>query len=164
LSSIASKGQNNVAFASYNHIGNTSGCVDVLLESGRAAEAALYARTYAPSEVPRTLSAWKNSKKASGVDNKKGGAGRVNGVGANGVANLKKEKRGAGGGEAKAVEALADPEENPEAFVEGWEEALRKEQEARKGRRRDDGEDEGRRREEVLENGNGNVEEEEESS
>ena len=43
------KGQNNVAFACRLQLGETDKCVELLVKTGRAPEAALFARTYAPS-------------------------------------------------------------------------------------------------------------------
>ena len=42
------KGQNNLAFASLLQLGNAKACVDLLVKTHRAPEAALFARTYAP--------------------------------------------------------------------------------------------------------------------
>ncbi len=42
------KGHNNIAFASLLQIGAASACVDLLVKTDRAPEAALFARTYAP--------------------------------------------------------------------------------------------------------------------
>ncbi|KIJ57284.1 hypothetical protein M422DRAFT_57615 [Sphaerobolus stellatus SS14] len=55
------KGQNNLAFATLLQLGDAKGCVDLLVKTGRAPEAALFARTYAPSEVPKATEAWKSS-------------------------------------------------------------------------------------------------------
>lgn len=44
----ASRGQNNIAFASLLQLGDAKACVDLLVKTDRAAEAALFARTYAP--------------------------------------------------------------------------------------------------------------------
>lgn len=44
----ASRGQNNIALASLLQLGDASGCVDLLIKTERAPEAALFARTYAP--------------------------------------------------------------------------------------------------------------------
>ena len=46
--SIEEKGQNNLAFASLFQLGDTNACVDLLIKTQRAPEAALFARTYAP--------------------------------------------------------------------------------------------------------------------
>lgn len=42
------KGQNNLAFASRLQLGDTDACVNLLVKTDRAPEAALFARTYAP--------------------------------------------------------------------------------------------------------------------
>jgi len=55
----STKGQNNVAFASLLQLGDATGCVDLLVKTDRAPEAALFARTYAPSAVPQAVKAWK---------------------------------------------------------------------------------------------------------
>lgn len=41
-------GANNLAFATFFQLGDTKACVDLLVKTNRAAEAALFARTYAP--------------------------------------------------------------------------------------------------------------------
>ena len=43
------KGQNNVAFTCRLQLGETDKHVELLVKTGRAPEAALFARTYAPS-------------------------------------------------------------------------------------------------------------------
>ncbi|KAG7447824.1 coatomer protein [Guyanagaster necrorhizus] len=59
LSSKASeKGLNNLAFATLFQLGDASSCVDLLMKTQRAPEAALFARTYAPSQVPKAVNAW----------------------------------------------------------------------------------------------------------
>lgn len=55
----ATSGATNIAFACALQLGETTECVDLLLSSDRAPEAALFARTYAPSQVPRAVTAWK---------------------------------------------------------------------------------------------------------
>lgn len=40
-------------------MGDTSACVDLLLSTDRIPEAALFARTYAPSQVSRVVKLWK---------------------------------------------------------------------------------------------------------
>jgi coatomer subunit beta' len=60
------KGQNNVAFNCFFQIGDVASCIDVLIKTGRAPEAALFARTYAPSAVPATVKTWKKSLESSG--------------------------------------------------------------------------------------------------
>lgn len=53
------KGQNNLAFVALVQLGQVERCVDLLIETGRAPEAALFARTYAPRSV--SLSPQKNT-------------------------------------------------------------------------------------------------------
>ncbi|KAF8642799.1 hypothetical protein AX16_009432 [Volvariella volvacea WC 439] len=53
------KGQNNLAFAVQLQLGDSKACVDLLIKTNRAPEAALFARTYAPSQAPKAVEAWK---------------------------------------------------------------------------------------------------------
>jgi len=55
------KGQNNLSFAVRLQLGDTHGCVDLLTKTDRAPEAALFARTYAPSLVPNAVDAWRTT-------------------------------------------------------------------------------------------------------
>ncbi|BGP29737.1 Coatomer subunit beta' [Rhodotorula toruloides] len=59
------QGAFNIAFAAALQIGESSKCVDTLLATDRAPEAALFARTYAPSQAPRALKAWKKQLEAA---------------------------------------------------------------------------------------------------
>lgn len=114
---IASKGQNNLAFAAYWQLGDSKSAIDLLVNTDRAPEAALLARTYAPryvfltsrslksiltssrySRVPKALGAWRTE-----LENK---------------------------GKAKTAASLADPArgEEQELFEEGWAEALAREE------------------------------------
>ncbi|KAJ7890672.1 coatomer protein [Mycena olivaceomarginata] len=52
------KGQNNLAFATLFQLGDPSACVDLLIKTGRAPEAALFARTYAPSRAAKAVDVW----------------------------------------------------------------------------------------------------------
>jgi len=54
------KGANNLAFATFFQLGDTKACVDLLVKTNRAPEAALFARTYAPSLVPQTVDLWRS--------------------------------------------------------------------------------------------------------
>jgi Coatomer WD associated region len=47
----ARKGQNNLAFASLLQLGDAKACVDLLVNTDRAPEAALFARTYTPRYI-----------------------------------------------------------------------------------------------------------------
>ncbi|KIY50151.1 coatomer protein [Fistulina hepatica ATCC 64428] len=58
------KGQNNLAFATHLQLGNTNACLDLLIKTHREPEAAMFARTYAPSQVPRAVEAWRTSLQA----------------------------------------------------------------------------------------------------
>ena len=58
-SSSASHGKANVAFAAALLLGDAGAAVDVLAAAGRAPEAALFARSHAPSKVSAALAAWK---------------------------------------------------------------------------------------------------------
>ncbi|KAG6836087.1 hypothetical protein H0H93_011499 [Arthromyces matolae] len=53
------KGQNNLAFATRFQLGDAGACVDLLVKTQRAPEAALFARTYAPSHTSKAVEAWK---------------------------------------------------------------------------------------------------------
>ncbi|KAI5120315.1 hypothetical protein M0805_000375 [Coniferiporia weirii] len=53
------KGQNNIAFATRLQLGDSEACVNLLVKTERAPEAALFARTYAPSLVPKAVDAWR---------------------------------------------------------------------------------------------------------
>jgi coatomer subunit beta' len=68
LEALASKaetqGQNNLAFAAVWQLGDADKCVDLLVKTERAPEAALFARTYAPSQAPKAVEAWKADLKA----------------------------------------------------------------------------------------------------
>jgi len=53
------KGANNLAFATLFQLGNTKACVDLLIKTQRIPEAAMFARTYSPSLVPKAVDAWR---------------------------------------------------------------------------------------------------------
>jgi len=50
---------NNVTFMCYYLLGDVTKCIDLLIETQRIPEAALFARTYAPSQVSRVVAVWK---------------------------------------------------------------------------------------------------------
>jgi coatomer subunit beta' len=114
---VVEKGQNNLAFAALLQLGDPEKCVDLLIKTGRASEAALFARTYAPrylsscflpflpsltpsldSKISTALKAWQTSLQT-----------------------------GSSSSRGKLVASIADPEKNPEVFEEGWEESLKRE-------------------------------------
>ena len=55
------KGSNNIAFISQLLLGEKEACVDVLLDTDRQSEAALFSRTYAPSLTEKAVKGWKKS-------------------------------------------------------------------------------------------------------
>ncbi|KAF9910337.1 Coatomer subunit beta' [Linnemannia zychae] len=59
-------GKSNIAFACYLSLGQVEDCIEVLIETERIPEAALMARTYLPSAVPRVLQLWKESLATAG--------------------------------------------------------------------------------------------------
>ncbi|KII94541.1 hypothetical protein PLICRDRAFT_169285 [Plicaturopsis crispa FD-325 SS-3] len=60
------KGQNNLAFAALLQLGEPQPCVDLLIKTQRTPEAALFARTYAPSQTPKAVDAWRADLTAKG--------------------------------------------------------------------------------------------------
>lgn len=107
------KGANNLAFATLFQLGDAGACVDLLVKTKRAPEAALFARTYAPrfvphqhsrdlanllmhSHVPKVVDAWRDDLKSR----------------------------------PKIAAGIAHPVENADLFTEGWEGALEREQHA----------------------------------
>ncbi|KAF9173915.1 hypothetical protein BGX20_001666 [Mortierella sp. AD010] len=59
-------GKTNIAFVCYLTLGQVEDCIDILIETERIPEAALMARTYLPSAVPRVVKLWKESLTAAG--------------------------------------------------------------------------------------------------
>lgn len=93
------KEMTNVAFAALLQLGQVDGCISLLQEAGRTPEAALFARTYAPSRVPDLVGAWKAE-----------------------LASTKRAKQ------TVLAEGIADPAADPDLFPEGWSRALSLEQ------------------------------------
>ncbi|KDN46808.1 putative SEC27-coatomer complex beta subunit [Tilletiaria anomala UBC 951] len=89
------KGQTNLAFAAHLQLGDSGACIELLEATGRISEAALFARTYAPSRVPELVKLWKAS-----------------------LASSKRTKQ------AILADSIADPSVDPGLFEEGWGEAL----------------------------------------
>jgi coatomer subunit beta' len=52
-------GKNNVSFLSFFILGDLEKCLEILIESNRIPEAAFFARTYLPSQVPRIVELWR---------------------------------------------------------------------------------------------------------
>ncbi|CAG8532370.1 11890_t:CDS:10 [Rhizophagus irregularis] len=59
--SSATDGKNNVAFACYLQLGQVEDCIEILIKTDRIPEAAMFARTYLPSQVPKIVKLWKES-------------------------------------------------------------------------------------------------------
>nr|POF00934.1 coatomer subunit beta' [Quercus suber] len=80
LRSLAEKaqaaGQHNVVFTCLWQTGDVDGCLDILLQTGRTAEAVLFAQTYKPSRVKEIVGLWKQSLDKAG----KGKVSRLLGV------------------------------------------------------------------------------------
>ncbi|KAJ3758110.1 coatomer WD associated region-domain-containing protein [Lentinula raphanica] len=60
------EGQHNLAWVIWWSMGEKERCVDLLIKTERVSEAAMLARTYAPSLVPKTVLAWKADLTARG--------------------------------------------------------------------------------------------------
>jgi coatomer subunit beta' len=60
------KGANNIAFAAFLQLGDTSSCVNLLSKTGRLPEAALFARSYNAQEVPGVVKQWKKELQEGG--------------------------------------------------------------------------------------------------
>lgn len=58
-SGTAEAGQTNIAFACALQLDTPEACIDLLLSTSRAPEAALFSKTYAPSQTSRVVKEWK---------------------------------------------------------------------------------------------------------
>lgn len=58
-------GKNNIAFISLLLLGKVDECIELLVESKRLPEAALFARTYKPSRVSEITKLWKEAQAAT---------------------------------------------------------------------------------------------------
>lgn len=59
-------GLHNVAFSALWSLGDIEGCIDLLVQTNRLAEAVLFAQTYRPSLTPNLVVRWKESLEQSG--------------------------------------------------------------------------------------------------
>ncbi|CAG8183531.1 unnamed protein product [Penicillium nalgiovense] len=59
-------GLHNVAFSTLWSLGDIDGCIALLIQTNRIAEAALFAQTYKPSSAPKLVVQWKESLEQSG--------------------------------------------------------------------------------------------------
>lgn len=92
------KGAFNLAFAAFLQVQDVDACLALLVDAKRFAEAATFARTYAPSRVPQLVAQWKAALRAE--------------------PSAKQQQLG---------DRIADPTEAPQLFAEGWDEALARE-------------------------------------
>ena len=111
------KGQSNLAFATFLQLGDTKSCVDLLVNTQRIPEAAIFARTYAPRygfsllKTPQYLTAFTFSLVPEVVETWR--------------EDLSSRNR------QKLAARVASPNEQPDAFSEGWEDALKAERSSR---------------------------------
>lgn len=69
-------GSHNVVFSALWQLGDVDGCIDLLVQTNRIAEAVLFSQTYKPSRTPELVTQWKESLEKSG----KGKVARTIGV------------------------------------------------------------------------------------
>ncbi|APA13899.1 hypothetical protein sscle_11g086690 [Sclerotinia sclerotiorum 1980 UF-70] len=69
-------GAHNVAFTCLWQLGDVDGCIELLIKTGRAAEAVLFSQTYKPSVTVKTVHAWKDQLE----NDKKGRVAKTVGV------------------------------------------------------------------------------------
>jgi coatomer subunit beta' len=60
-----SKGKNNIAFAALLQLGATEEAIELLIKTDRIPEAAMFARTYLPSQISRVVKLWKQDLEKS---------------------------------------------------------------------------------------------------
>ena len=88
------KGSTNIAFAAYLSLSDVDACIEVLEKAGRLSEAALFARTYAPSKVSGIVGEWRKELEST---------------------NRHKQN--------EIAASIADPSRNEDVFEEGWKES-----------------------------------------
>ena len=93
---IAENGQFHLAFTANLLLTRAENCIDLLQKDKKHAEAAFFAKTYAPSQIPQSVSKWKDTFNQS----EEGGDTAVQ----------DKQKQ--------LANTLADPSVNPEAFTD----------------------------------------------
>jgi coatomer subunit beta' len=69
-------GLHNIAFTALWQLSDVDGCIDLLLDTHRVAEAVLFAQTYKPSRCPEIVAQWKKELDTAG----KGKVARLLGV------------------------------------------------------------------------------------
>lgn len=69
LSSLAQEScQNNIAFTCQLALGNVSACIEILVSTGRYAEAVLFSKTYKPSLTAGLVEQWKAELDKAGME------------------------------------------------------------------------------------------------
>jgi coatomer subunit beta' len=69
LSKLAQEAcQNNIAFTCQLALGDIAACIDILLSSGRFAEAVLFSKTYKPSLTAGLVERWKAELQKNGKE------------------------------------------------------------------------------------------------
>ncbi len=59
-------GANNIGFSCLWQLADVDGCIDLLLRTGRTAEAVLFAQTYRPSKAPKVVGRWRKELEEQG--------------------------------------------------------------------------------------------------
>jgi len=114
-------GLHNIAFTALWQLSDVDGCIDLLLDTHRVAEAVLFAQTYKPSRCPEIVAQWKKELDTAG----KGKVARLLGVpGEDDMfpeweESLRLEKEGHGQASLINVDDDDDEEEEEEEEAEG---------------------------------------------
>ena len=116
---LVEKGQNNLAVATLFQLGDTKSCVDLLVNTRRIPEAAIFARTYAPRYVSR------NPHMALFIPYPTFAFSQVPKVVETWREDLTSKNR------PKLAARIASPNEQPEVFEEGWKDILEAERSLR---------------------------------
>lgn len=66
VSQASEAGLHNVAFSTLWSLGDVDGCINLLVQTNRLAEAVLFAQTYKPTRAPELVVKWKESLESSG--------------------------------------------------------------------------------------------------
>jgi coatomer subunit beta' len=61
VDSAEKNGKYNVAYEAAFLIGDSEKCINILIKSKRVAEAAFFARAYAPSKLPMVMKHWEET-------------------------------------------------------------------------------------------------------
>ena len=126
-------GSHNVAFSCKWSLGDVPGCIDILVKTGRLAEAVLFSQTYQPSLTAGLVTQWKESLEKS----KKGRVAKALGMPGEDEELfpewedwLRLEKGGSGGSEEANGEEAAEEDEEEEEEEEEEEDEEESEEES----------------------------------